>query len=331
MKLYAKAAALCLLVGAVAAAPSGAAPSGAAPSGAAPSSAAPSSAAPSSAILRVGILPDADSLPLLVAEAEGLFAKEGARVELVTFKAAVERDAALQSGAVDGVISDLLAAALAVQGGFELRVTSLTDGRYGIVTAPGSGLDKPEQLRGVEVGISSNTIIEYATHSLLFAAGVPVAEIKGLPVPKIPVRMELLLTGQLKAACLPEPLLSAAQARGARLVAASDDAGLRAGVLLFTKKSLDTRLADITAFYRAYATAAARINADPAKYRPFLVDKAGFPAEVKDSYRFVRYEKPRLPSEADVRAVVAWMRSRGLLAAEVQPAAILDGRALSGF
>lgn len=309
MNLVKKAAGLGLLLAAIAASPAAAAP----------------------AALKVGVLPDADSLPLLVADAEGRFAKEGLAVELVPFKTAIERDAALQSGAVDGVVSDLLAAALATQGGFEVRVTSLTDGRYGVVTAPGSGLEKASQLSGVEVGISTNTIIQYAVDSLLSKAGLPPAEIKGLAVPKIPVRMELLLTGQLKAACLPEPLLTAAQVRGARLVAASDDAGLRAGVLLFSRKAVDSRQAELKAFYRAYASAAAAINADQAKYRPFLVEKAGFPEEVREAYRFVRYERPRLPTEADVKAVLSWMAAKGLLKADIAPAALLDGRALSGL
>ncbi len=281
--------------------------------------------------LKVGVLPDADSLPLLVADAEGLFAAQGLNIKLVPFKTALERDAALQSGAVDGVVADLLAAALATQGGFEVRVTSLTDGRYGIVTAPGSGLSKAADLAGVEVGISTNTIIQYAVDSLLSKAGIPADGIKGLAVPKIPVRMELLLSGALKAACLPEPLLTAAQVRGATLVASSDDAGLRAGVLLFTKKTVDGRLADLKAFYRAYAAAAAAINANEAKYRPFLVEKAGFPAEVQASYHFVKYAKPRLPTESDVKAVIAWMRVKGLLTAEIVPAALLDGRAIEGL
>jgi NitT/TauT family transport system substrate-binding protein len=223
-------------------------------------------------------------------------------------------------------VADLLAAALAVQGGFEFRVTSLTDGRYGIVTAPGSGLSRPEDLAGVPVGISTNTIIQYAVDALLGRAGLPASAIKGLAVPKIQVRMELLLSGQLEAACLPEPLLTAARVRGATLVAASDDAGLGAGILMFPKATIDARLDEIAAFYRAYWRAASAINADSDKYRSFLVERAGFPAETRDSFAFVRYAKPRLPSEADVASVLAWMRGRGLFALDIAPASLLDGR-----
>jgi NitT/TauT family transport system substrate-binding protein len=279
--------------------------------------------------LRIGVLPDADSLPILVADAEGRFAAEGVDVALVRFNTARDRDAAFQAGQVDGVVSDLLAAFLAAQGGFDAKVTSLTDGRYGIVTAPGSGLLRPSQLAGVEIGISSNTIIQYAVDALLSGAGLQSSAIKGIAVPNIAVRMELLAAGKLKAACLPEPLLTAAIGKGATLVAASDDAGLRAGVILFSAKVLDESPAAVSAFYRAYWKAAQAINADGAAYRAFLVEKALFPAETRDAYRFVRYERPRLPSEGDLLSVAAWMRGKGLLTREIAGASILDGRPIA--
>jgi NitT/TauT family transport system substrate-binding protein len=287
-------------------------------------------AASSKAPLRVGILPDADSLPLLVADSEGLFAAEGVAVGLVPFKTAMERDAALQAGVIDGAVSDLLAVALAVRGGFEIRATSLTDGRYGIVAAPDSGLSSLAELAGLPIGISSNTIIHYAAETMMARAGVPPADIRALAVPRIQLRMELLLAGKLDAACLPEPLLSVARAKGAALLAASDDEGLGAGVIVFSQATLDARLADVAAFYRAYWRAAQAIDAAPDSYRPFLVEKAGFPPEVRDSFAFVAYKKPRLPTDADIGAVLAWMRAKGLMGADALGADRLrDGRAIA--
>jgi NitT/TauT family transport system substrate-binding protein len=150
--------------------------------------------------LRVGVLPDADSLPLLVAEDEGLFSASGVEVSLVSFKTAVERDAALQAGAIDGAVSDLLAAALAAQSGFDIKATSLTDGRYGLLVSPLSRIASLAGLAGKSVGISSSTIIQYAAETMLERGGVARADIKSLAVPKIQLRMELLLAGQLDAA-----------------------------------------------------------------------------------------------------------------------------------
>lgn len=291
----------------------------------APSASAPAAAGP----LRIGVLPDADSLPLLVASEEGLFAAAGVEVRLLPFKTAVERDAALQAGAIDGAVSDLLAVALAIQGGFDVKATSLTDGRYGILVSPGSGIGSLGGLVGKSVGISSNTIIQYAAETMLLRGGVAQADIKSLAVPKIQMRMELLLAGRLDAACLPEPLLSVARAKGAALLAASDDLGFGAGAIVFSSAALADRLPDIAAFYRSYWRAASKLDAAPDAYRPFLVDKAGFPAEVRDSFRFVVYKKPRLPSDADIAAVLSWMKARGLLAKEISPNSLVDGRPIA--
>jgi len=280
--------------------------------------------------LRVGVLPDADSLPLLVAEEEGLFAAEGIDVKLLSFKTAVERDSALQAGAIDGAVSDLLAVALAAQAGFDLRATSLTDGRYGILVAPGSSIASLGGLAGKSVGISSNTIIQYAAEAMLERGGVARADIKCLAVPKIQLRMELLLAGKLDAACLPEPLLSVARAKGALLLASSDDAasGLGAGVIAFAGAARAGRLPELAAFYRAYWKAASRINAEPDSYRPFLVGKAGFPAEARESFRFVAYGKPRLPSETELSAALEWMKRTGILKKDLDARELVDGRAI---
>ena len=281
--------------------------------------------------LRIGVLPDVDSLPILVADAEGIFTTHGVAVQVTRFTTAVERDAALQSGKLDGAVSDLLGAALAAKGGFDLRVTSLTDGRYGIVAAPGSGITTAAGLAGVPIGISTSTIIQYATDVLLSRAGLTRSQIVGLSVPKIQVRMELLAAGQLKAACLPEPLLSVARARGATLIAASDAAGFGAGVLLFPRALLDTRLDDARRFYAAYRDACQKINGDNDAYRDFLVEKASFPREIVSSFQFVRYQTPRLPSVQDVRDVLTWMKTAGLLTDDIDPSSLLDGRAIAGW
>lgn len=284
----------------------------------------------SAPILKVGILPDADSLPFLVAESENLFAAEGARVQLVRFQNPVERDAAFQAGAVDGIIGDTLAAALATQGGFPVRITSLTDGRYGIVATPG-GAKTLAELAGKPIGISSNTIIHYAVDSFMTQAGVSADRINVMPVPRMPVRLEMMLAGQTAAAGLPEPLLTTAQLRGATLLVSSDDRGLGAGVLMFAARAADTMQPQIAAMYRAYWNAARRLNASPDRYRPILSAQAGFSGEAAAAWKFVVYQKPRLPGIDDMQRAFSWMRGKGLLKIDIDPASLLDPRPIAGL
>lgn len=281
--------------------------------------------------LRLGIMPDADSLPFMVAEAEGLFTKNGVAVELISFANAQERDAAIQAGRLDGAISDLLAASFLAAGGFDMRVTSATDGRYGIAAAPGSGIANAAGLAGKKIGLSSNTIIQYSVDAITTAAGLPASGYNAVAIPKMPVRMEMLLAGQVDAAGLPEPFLTTAIQRGATLVGTTEQFHIDAAVIVFSRAVLDSRLAEVRNLYTVYTLAAEKINANPESYRGFLVEKARFPAEVKDAYRFVKYRKPTLPDAAQVQAVLTWLKARGLLSKDLLPADLLDGRAVAAW
>ncbi|MDR2446095.1 MAG: ABC transporter substrate-binding protein [Treponema sp.] len=279
--------------------------------------------------LRVGIMTDADSMPIMLARDEGLFEKEGVAVELMVFSNPQERDAALQAGKIDGAVSDLLAAAFFTAGGFDVKITSLTDGRYGIAASSSSGVASIADLQGKKIGLSTNTIIQYTVDAQLKKAGIPSDSYEPVSIPRMPVRMEMLLNGQIDAASLPEPLLAAAVAQGATLLSTTDTIGVDAGIMLFLTKTLDTRLEDIQKFYRAYTAAAQRINADPDAYREYLVEKASFPLAVKDAYQFVRYRSPALPDEAQIEQAFAWLKERNLLSIDLKASDLIDGRGIN--
>jgi NitT/TauT family transport system substrate-binding protein len=281
------------------------------------------------ASLRIGIMPDADSLPFMVARDEGFFEQAGVVVELISFSNPQERDAAIQAGRLDGAISDLLAAAFFTAGGFDTKVTSLTDGRYGIVASPRSQITTLQELRGKSIGLSANSIIQYTVDAQMEAAGVSAMEYEAVAVPRMPLRLEMVLEGRIEGASLPEPLLTAAVSQGARLLSTTDTTGIDAGVLLFSKQVLDTQLETVKAFYRAYYQAARKINADPGAYRDYLVEKAAFPAAVRDTYRFVTYREPALPEAAQIERALRWLKTRQLLEADLTFEDLVDDRAVS--
>jgi len=74
----------------------------------------------------------------------------------------VERDAALQAGAIDGAVTDPSPWPSPSREASTSAAASLTDRRYGIVASPLSGIASLASLAGKSIGISSNTIIQYA-------------------------------------------------------------------------------------------------------------------------------------------------------------------------
>ncbi|MCL1992852.1 MAG: ABC transporter substrate-binding protein [Spirochaetes bacterium] len=281
--------------------------------------------------LRVGIMLAAESLPLMLARDNGYFEREGVNVELVLFSNPQERDAALQAGHLDATITDLLAATFFVAAGFDFRVTSSTDGRFGFVASPQSGITQLDELRGRRLGISLNSIIQYVLDSKLEYVGISMTEYEAVSIPSVPQRVEMVLEGLVDAVGLPEPILTAAVASGATLLSTTDDLGIDATVLFFSQSVLNTRLAEVHAFYRAYYLAAQSINAAPDNFRDYLVEAAGFPAGVRDNFRFVTYRRPALPEVYQIERALGWLRARELLTANLSPADLVDARATTGW
>ena len=281
---------------------------------------------PVSAALKVGILPDTDSIPLIVAREEGFFQETGFDIEIVSFHNPIERDSALQAGVIDGAISDVLAAAFSNDNKQQVKITSLTNGRYVLLSAKGSGIKDYQDLKGVKVAISSNTIIEYVTDRLLKSKGFTDNEIAKIAIPKIPVRLQMLEAGQVKAACLPEPLASVLLLNGANKIGDSSELGEAPGILLFTEKALNEKAAEINGFYKAYKKAVTSLNNDPDSYRELLITKGGFPKKVKESFVFPEYDQPHLPEVNTVETVLDWLEEKELIKDEYKYTDLIDTR-----
>lgn len=264
--------------------------------------------------LAVGIMPDIDSVPIIIAEEKGYFAEEGLKVDIQKFKSAMDRDAALQSGNLDGAISDLLAVAFAKSGGFDVKVTAFTDGNYRLIAGRDVAASKPQDLAGNEVAVSKNTIIEYVTDAITTKENMPDGSINKVVIPQIPTRLEMLQNGKLAAATLPEPMGSIAIANGCKLITDSETLGINPGVMMFTAKSVDEKKAELQAFYRAYNKAVKYLNEHPQdEYMDLIIEKSGFPAVAKTALTLPKYREAALPAEKDVTECMSWMKQKELI------------------
>lgn len=274
----------------------------------------------------IGTLPTEDALPLWVAEQEGVFEEAGLEVEIITFQAAQERDTAFASGAIDAFMGDIIAAANLEAAGSPVTLATVmlgqtpAEGRFGIVAAPDTDYESLQDLAGVPIGTSAASIQEYVVDGLMAEAGVPADAVAKEIVPKVPVRFELLMSGQIEAAALPEPLLSLAELQGARVLA--DDTGggnLTQTVLGVSDKYLAQPggMIAVSAVLDAWDEAVAIVNGEPSAYRGLLVEKAKLPEPLKESYAVNTYPVAAPPSRAMVDPVLQWMASKDLLQAEV--------------
>lgn len=264
--------------------------------------------------ITIGVLPDVDSIPFIIAQEKGFFQEEGLTMNLEHFKSPVDRDSALQSGNLDGAISDVLAAAFANDNDFKVKIVSMTNGSYKLLMHKDSEITDLQGLKGKDVAISKNTIIEYTTDQMLMEGGLTGEDIHKVVIPKIPARLEMLQNGKIDGATLPEPLASIAIKSGAKLLNSSDRLGINPGVLMFTAQSVEEKSQEIEAMFRAYNKAIDYLNKESvASYMDILIEKAGLPEAVRDVMELPNYTEAALPTEKDVVDVIEWLYDKGLI------------------
>ncbi|HMV96527.1 MAG TPA: MetQ/NlpA family ABC transporter substrate-binding protein [Anaerolineales bacterium] len=286
---------------------------------------APATTAPQETVtLKIAVLPIIDTLPMYVAQQEGLFAKHGVNVEFVPVASAPERDQLVGAGQADGMVNETISVMLfnkekvqvqAVR--YALRPTE-NAGHFFIIASAKSGITDAQGLKGIEIGVSQGTIIEYVTERLLQAEGLTSDEIKTIAVPKIPDRMALLASGELNAGVLPDPLGALAVQQGAVIVL-DDSRHPEYGfsVISFRKEVIDANPAAIKAFLAAIEEATTMLNSDSKKYTSVLSDQKLVPPPLLASYAVPPFPTAGVPTEAEWSDALAWVKEKGMLTTDV--------------
>lgn len=275
-------------------------------------------ATPEVVTLKVAILPVLDVLPMLVADAEGLYAKHNLTVEFIPIGSAPERDQLISAGQVDAVMNEILSVMFLNQESVQVqavrfaRAATAEQAIFKINVAKDSGITDVNGLKGVPIGVGQGTVIEYLTYRLLEAEGLSGDDIQVVAVPKIPDRMSLLASGEIKAATLPEPFSTLAVQSGAPVV--FDDSShpeYSHSIITFRKAVIDEQPEAVGQFLAAVEEAVALINADPQKYASLMVEKQLVPAPLAESFKVPTYPTAGVPSEAQFEDALNWAMEKG--------------------
>lgn len=285
--------------------------------------------------LRVGVLPVLNTLPLFVAQQDGLYQAQGVTVELVPLESARDRGIGLQTGQLDVGNNDVIGALLQIAGGDELKIVrhdSFAPGVrfFSLVTSAQSGLESAEALIAAlkadraQIAIAHNTVTEYVATELLRRAGYQLEADDYLEVSDIPLRLEQLAEGTVAAALLPEPLTTLATAvQGGHAVLDDTEIDFVPVALTVRQAVLNERPGDVCRFLAAYEQAVQAINTDPEAYRQ---NEIRIPEPVQASYQVPRFVTFRVPTPEELNEVERWMLEAGLLDEPVPYEAVVDDR-----
>lgn len=281
--------------------------------------------------LKLALIPVLDTIPIFIAQQNGYFAEQGIQVETVPVKSPQERDVFIQTGQADGILTDLQGVGLLNKDAVKVKAV-YTSRRpfpdaplFRVLASPKSSIATPADLKGVPIGISNNTIIEYLTDRILAAEGLKPEEIAKIEVGAITVRFEQLMNGNVQAAVLPDPLAQGAIAAGAKLVVDDTNyASLSQSVLVFTADTLKAKPQTVKKFLVAWEKAVNELNANPEKYRGVLIEQGRVPASIQDSYKMPPFPGRGVPTQAEVADVTAWLKAKGLVTRDIPYTEMVD-------
>lgn len=249
--------------------------------------------------LKIGVLPIHDTLLLQVARQEGYFAEQGLEVELIPFHSALDKDTAARAGHLDGHFTDLPSVIIQRAGGVAFVVVASTSHTrpearmFGLVTSPKSSAREIKDLEGLNLAIARQTIVDFLGNTLLTQAGYPAKFMVFTDIRKIPVRLQMLLAGQVDAAVLPEPLLTLIEEAGGRVIL--DDRQLDMPLAFLALAEVWATDETVAAFRRAMSQAGEFINDNLPGQKELLLELGLIPPHLADKFQLPAVDLAKIP------------------------------------
>jgi NitT/TauT family transport system substrate-binding protein len=276
-----------------------------------------------SPVIRFGVLPVLQALPLFVAAEKGFFREEGLNVELVTFNSALEKDVAFTSNQIAGYFGDLQTCIVLNGNRVPIKIVAevynatKAQRTFALLVSPRYAGKPLTEVLKEGVAVSSNTILDYLTTKFLASKGIPLGQANMVEMKNIPIRLQMLLGGQVPAAVLPEPLATLAEAKGAQAVMDDAGTGLSSTVLAFNEKFLAESPDRTKAFLKAVDKASVHINGKTDDVRSVMNRECRIPDQLQKTFPIPEFPKLALPASTRVIDVYQWLSQKGTVKREL--------------
>lgn len=248
-------------------------------------------------VLKVGVMPAVDSAPIFLAAKKGYFKELGVGVEVQMYTNAMNRQSALQSGELDGAMTDVIALVNNVQNGFDIKVTTSTDGSFPFLVKKDF-----KETKDIKVGMMEISTTNYLSDEALSSA----YNLQKVYINEIPARLEMIKQGQLDMAVIPEPMASNGELSGLekKVFKIKDD--FSPDIMVFTGKAIKEKEKAVKAFHDAYNKAVEDIQKDDKAAREVLIEQLKLNEAIKDKMLLPSYNKARVPSKEYLTKIMNW-------------------------
>jgi NitT/TauT family transport system substrate-binding protein len=247
--------------------------------------------------LKIGIMPAVDSAPILLADQKGYFTELGLNVDVQIYTNATNRQSALQSGELDGAMTDVIALVNNVENGFDIKVTTSTDGVFPFLIRKGF-----EEKKDIKAGMMEVSVTNYLSDRSLGDK----YNVEKVYINEIPARLEMISKGTLDMAVVPEPMASQGELNGLTKKLIENNDEFSPDIMVFTGKAIKNNEKAIKLFHDTYNKAVEEINKDDGEVRNILIETLKLKPEIKDKIIMPKYNKARVPDEKYLQGIMDW-------------------------
>lgn len=267
--------------------------------------------------LTIGLMPAVDSAPMFLAEEKGYFKELGLDLKIEVFNNGQERQSALQTNNIDGAMTDFIAVATNVNGGFDIKATTMTSGKFPILVKKNFVEKEDIKVGMMQVSVSNFLIDEWLGDKY---------NIEKVFINEIPARLEMINTGNLDMGLFPEPLASMGELGGLEKRIYEPKDGFSPDVMVFTGKALAEKEEAIRLFHQGYNMAIGDINKDETEARDILIEKLGLNPDIKDMIDLPLYIKASLPDKVYLEKIISWVEEVLGKDIEIKPEDMIEGK-----
>lgn len=248
--------------------------------------------------LKIGLMPAVDTAPILIAQKKGYFDELGVKVDVEIYTNAENRQSALQANAIDGAMTDIIALATNVNGGFDIKATTMTDGMFPVLMGKDADKKKDIKVGMMEVSVSNFLIDEWLSEDY---------NIEKVYINEIPARLAAIASGELDMGLFPEPVASNGELKGLEKKVFETKDGINPDVMVFTGKALSEKEKAIKLFHEGYNKAVEDINKDNTEALEILMEKIpNINPEAKELIVLPEYHKASLPNDEYITKIINW-------------------------
>ncbi len=248
--------------------------------------------------LFVGVMPATDSAPIFWADEYGLFEEAGLNVQVELFTNATNQQSSAQAQQIDVYMASLVEFLIAIENNPDAgAITTTTDGVFPVVVSP-----KYDGGKDVSIGLMEISVTNYVAD--LFLTDY---DLDKQFIAEVPLRIQMLLAGDLDMAVLPEPMASNAEAKGLEKMLVTESEDFSPNVMIFNQATIDNDADKVAAFHQAYNQAVLEMEGQDDAVKALLIKRIGLDESIQDLIVLPEYHTTRLPSEEYVESARQWV------------------------